>query len=88
MATRPIKDTKLVTYLRAKQFPETERPKLIKNSVTFFFEETPELRNEIEAFLNQETTVEPIALLETLHIVRSLIAEFKKGMKIGGDLHE
>jgi hypothetical protein len=84
MGTRDISDTNLATYLRAKGFREISRPKLIKNAVTFFFEDSPKLTNEIEAFFNQETLVEPISLFETLRVVRSLVFEIKKTMKQGG----
>lgn len=88
MTARYLTDTNLVTYLRAKGFPETDRPKLIKKSVTFFFEDTPKLNNEVEAFFNRETTIEPTSLFETLRVVRSLIIEIKRGLNTGGGSDE
>ena len=82
MTTRDISDTNLITYLRAKGFPETSRPKLIGKSVTFFFEDSPKLQNEIEAYLNKETLIEPTSLFDTLRVVRTLIVEIRK---TGGD---
>lgn len=89
MKSRPVSNTQLVAHLRAKRiFRESQYPKLIGTAVTFFFEDTPELDHEIQAFFNREALVEPSAMCESLRVIRSMIMEFKRASKTGGDRNE
>lgn len=81
---RNIEEANLVAYLRAKGFQETSNPKLIKNSVTFFFEDTPELNKEINAFFGRKTTIEPLSMTESLRITKAQIVDIKVRERRGG----
>jgi len=83
MPTRNITDANLVAYLKAKGFQETARPKLINNAVTFFFEDSSQLINEVEGFFNRETTVEPLALCESLRVIKALIGDIRRNLRGG-----
>jgi hypothetical protein len=90
MYSRIITEAPLAAYLRTKGFPETSRPKLIKNTVSLFFEDSPKLQEEIEIFFNREGVVEPLALIEALSVLRALIGDIKRNRRvnIGGDSNE
>lgn len=82
---RNITEANLVAYLKAKGFQEsTTRPKVIRNTVTFFFEESPELTQEIDAFFRHGTTIEPLAMAESLRLVKSQIVDIKRNEKLSG----
>lgn len=77
-----------MAYLRAKGFQETARPKLIRNVVTFFYEDTPKLKDEIGAYFSHEATVDPLAILEALRVLKALIGELRRNEKAGGGSDE
>ena len=88
MPTRSITEANLVAYLKARGFQETTRPKLVNNVVTFFFEDSPELINEIGAFFSREATVEPLAICESLRIIKALIGDIRRNQRSGGGQDE
>lgn len=88
MSTRSITEVNLVAYLKAKGFQETSRPKLVNNVVTFFFEDSPELINEIGAFFSREATVEPLAMCEALRVLKVLIGDIRRNLRSGGDYND
>lgn len=86
---RTITEANLVAYLRAKGFQETTHPKLVKNSVTFFFEDSPSLNDEIDTFFSRKTTIEPLAMTESLRVTKAQIVDLKvRGRRSGGGSDE
>ena len=50
MSTRNLTEINLVAYLRIKGFRETQSPRYARPVVTFYFEDSPELQKEIDAY--------------------------------------
>jgi hypothetical protein len=84
MSTRNVTEATLAAYLKVKGFKEIAQPKLFKNSVTFFFEDSPQLTKEIEAFFGHETLAEPLAMAESIRLTKSLIVDMRRNQKSGG----
>ena len=85
MSARSVSETILVAYLRAKGYKETSRPRLIGGTVNFFFEDSPKLNQEIEAYFTREGTVEPMAMQENLNLLKGLITDLRRNPRTGGD---
>ena len=54
MLPRNVSETNLVAYLKCKGYKEVSPPRLVDNTVVFFFEDTPQLSKEIQAYFNRE----------------------------------
>jgi hypothetical protein len=84
MSTRNVSDVNLVAYLKTKGFRETVRPKLTDNVVTFYFENSPKLSEEIDAYFNREGMVEPMAMCESLRLLKGLIGDIRRNQRSQG----
>lgn len=87
MSTRNVSDVNLVAYLKTKGFRETARPKLTDQVVTFYFEESPKLSEEIDTYFNREGIVEAMAMCETLRLLKGLIGDIRRNPRSGGGNH-
>jgi hypothetical protein len=88
MSTRNVTEINLVAYLRIKGFGEIDRPHFTRPVVTFYFEDSPELQKEIDAYYGRKVLVEPTAMSEALRLLRSQILDVKKNQRAGGGLNE
>ncbi len=80
MSTRHVTEINLVAYLRIKGFRETDSPHFTRPVVSFYFEDTPELQKEIDAYYGKKVLVEPTAMAEALRLLRSQILDVKKNL--------
>lgn len=78
---RSITEATLVAYLKAKGFQETSPPKLVKNSVTFFFEDSLQLNQEIDNFFSHKTLAEPLTMAECLRLTKAQIIDIKRHVR-------
>jgi hypothetical protein len=88
MSTRNITDVNLVAYLKCKGYKETARPKLTDQVVTFYFEPSQKLSEEIDAYFSREGVVEPMAMAEALRLLKGQIGDIRRNQKFGGGSDE
>ena len=87
MSSRRVSDVNLVAYLKCKGFRETARPKFTDPVVTFYFEASPKLSEEIDAYFSREAMVEPMAMCEALRLLKGQIGDIRRNQR-GGDDNE
>ena len=86
--TRNITEVNLVAYLKCKGYKETSRPKFTDPVVTFYFEESPKLSEEIDTYFNREGMVEAMAMCEALRLLKGLIGDIRRNPRSGGGSNE
>jgi hypothetical protein len=90
MTIRKITEVNLVAYLKCKGFQEAEPPKVTGPFVTFYLEDSPELKKEIETYFSQKGLVEPMAMVESLRLIKSKVGDMKRNResRFGGGQDE
>lgn len=84
MSSRRVSDVNLVAYLKCKGYREVSRPKFTDPVVTFYFEASPKLSEDIDAYFSRDTMVEPMAMCEALRLLKGQIGDIRRNQKGGG----
>ena len=79
-----VNDIALVSYLQTIGYKQTKDPILINHNVTYLYDDTSELRKEIEGFYNHRALVDPLALLETFRTIKTTTMELKRLGRVWG----
>lgn len=88
MSARTVTDLNLVAYLKTKGYRDSSPPKLIDNVVTFYFEDSQKLDEEIRTYFNREGMVEAMAMCEALRLLKGLIGDIRRNPRSGGGSDE
>jgi len=74
-------DLFLTSYLVLKGFQFSSPPKLENHLVVFSFHKSPEVEKESFNFINKDTDVDALSLLDSFRAIRTISWEVKKGVK-------
>jgi len=73
-----VNDIALVSYLQTIGYKQTKDPTVVGHNVHYLYNDTDELRKEIEDFYNHRAQVDPLSLLETFRTIKTTTMELKK----------
>ena len=84
-----VNDIALVSYLQTIGYKQIQDPTVVGHNVHYLYNDTDELRKEIEGFYNHRAQVDPLSLLETFRTIKTTTMELKKLKGVwGGGRHE
>jgi hypothetical protein len=73
-----VNDIALVSYLQTIGYKQIKDPTVVGHNVHYLYNDTAELRKEIEDFYNHRAKVDPLSLLETFRTIKTTTMELKK----------
>ena len=79
-----VNDIALVAYLQTIGYKQTKDPIIINRIINYLYDDTEELRNEIEDFYNHRGHADPLILLDTFRTIKTTTMELKKLGRVRG----
>ena len=79
-----VNDIALVAYLQTIGYKQIKDPIIINRIIQYLYDDTEELRNEIEGFYNHRGHADPLNLLDTFRTIKTTTMELKKLERVRG----